>query len=443
MRAIQKYEEREVPFAAWILRVARNAALDHVRSRRQIPVEEVWISEDGHEQTSFEYTHALKAALADLPESQREVLVLRHIGGLSPNEIAERLGKTEASIQGLHHRGRAALKVSLRELGVAPVTAVARRPSRDPRDSERGLALGAGAPRRSARPPGRRRGRRGRAAQRARTGARAQVPGARPPARVAAGTRRPARAPGCGFPAVSRSTAGWPKRGTHGRRALGGELRLVVAASQRHEPVELEALRTRLLLERAPAELVEGDRDLQPHGHARTLSHFRPGPDRDESKSVTEWGSLTPRVGRRAELVGFWALHHITRPTLGAPAVSRPSCDRYETATGTNLTRSKLHPFERLRVHAAVLRLIPATRPSPAGVSGSSTLTAPLLALGDEVGSDPADPESAPALGIEDHGGRFTARRDAELAEGRGQMALDGALGEEQLGRDLGVGQPR
>jgi RNA polymerase sigma-70 factor (ECF subfamily) len=124
IRAIQKYEEREVPFAAWIMRVARNAALDHVRSRRQIPVEEVWISEDDRDRTSSECTQALKAALAELPESQREVLVLRHIGGLSPTEIAERLGKTEASIQGLHHRGRAALKRSLRELGVAPVTSV-------------------------------------------------------------------------------------------------------------------------------------------------------------------------------------------------------------------------------------------------------------------------------------------------------------------------------
>lgn len=124
MRAIRKYEQRDVPFAAWIMRVARNAALDHLRSKRQIPVEEVWISEDGQEQTSLEYTDALKTALADLPESQRQVLVLRHIGGLSPTEIAERLGKSEASIQGLHHRGRAALKVSLRELGVAPVTSL-------------------------------------------------------------------------------------------------------------------------------------------------------------------------------------------------------------------------------------------------------------------------------------------------------------------------------
>ncbi|HET9120208.1 MAG TPA: sigma-70 family RNA polymerase sigma factor [Solirubrobacterales bacterium] len=124
MRAIQKYEEREVPFAAWIMRVARNAALDHVRARRQIPVEEVRIAEPEDERSTFETLYAFKRALAALPESQREVLVLRHIGGLSPNEIAERLGKSEASIQGLHHRGRAALKLSLREGGVAPVTSV-------------------------------------------------------------------------------------------------------------------------------------------------------------------------------------------------------------------------------------------------------------------------------------------------------------------------------
>jgi RNA polymerase sigma-70 factor (ECF subfamily) len=123
MRAIKRYEEREVPFAAWITRVARNAALDHVRSRRQIPVEEVRISENGEEETSFERLYAFKRALAALPEAQRQVLILRHIGGLSPNEIADRLDKTEASIQGLHHRGRAALKLSLRELGAAPVTA--------------------------------------------------------------------------------------------------------------------------------------------------------------------------------------------------------------------------------------------------------------------------------------------------------------------------------
>jgi DNA-directed RNA polymerase specialized sigma24 family protein len=47
--AIERYEERAVPFAAWIMRVARNAALDHLRARRQIPVEEVRASDPGDE----------------------------------------------------------------------------------------------------------------------------------------------------------------------------------------------------------------------------------------------------------------------------------------------------------------------------------------------------------------------------------------------------------
>jgi RNA polymerase sigma-70 factor (ECF subfamily) len=50
------------------------------------------------------------------------VLVLRHIGGLSPGEIAERLDKSEGAIHGLHHRGRGALRTALRELDAAPIT---------------------------------------------------------------------------------------------------------------------------------------------------------------------------------------------------------------------------------------------------------------------------------------------------------------------------------
>ena len=125
MRIIGKYEQREVPFSAWILRVARNAALDHMRSRRQIPFEEVRTSDEGHDQVGFERFQSLRTALDRLPEDQREVLILRHIAGLTPPEIADVLGKTESSIHGLHHRGRGALQAALRELEAAPVTAVA------------------------------------------------------------------------------------------------------------------------------------------------------------------------------------------------------------------------------------------------------------------------------------------------------------------------------
>jgi RNA polymerase sigma-70 factor, ECF subfamily len=125
MKAIHKYERRSVPFAAWIIRVARNVALDHIRASRQIPLAEVRTSDEGGEQVGFERSLSLRDALERLPDDQREVLVLRHVAGLSPGEIAERLGKTEASIHGLHHRGRGALKAALRELEAAPVTATA------------------------------------------------------------------------------------------------------------------------------------------------------------------------------------------------------------------------------------------------------------------------------------------------------------------------------
>jgi RNA polymerase sigma-70 factor, ECF subfamily len=120
---IQRYEQRDVPFAAWILRVARNAALDHVRARREVPFEEVRTSDEGREDEDLERCHSLKLALDRLPREQREVLVLRHIAGLTPGEIAQRLGKTESSIHGLHHRGRGALQAALRELEAGPLTA--------------------------------------------------------------------------------------------------------------------------------------------------------------------------------------------------------------------------------------------------------------------------------------------------------------------------------
>jgi RNA polymerase sigma-70 factor (ECF subfamily) len=123
MKAIKKYEERAVPFDAWILRVARNAALDHLRAKRAIPTEEVRLTDTGRAQTALDRGQALRQALEDLPEDQREVLVLRHIVGLSPVEIADTLDKSESSVHGLHHRGRRSLRANLTELDAAPVVA--------------------------------------------------------------------------------------------------------------------------------------------------------------------------------------------------------------------------------------------------------------------------------------------------------------------------------
>ena len=123
IHVIGKYEEREVPFFAWILRVARNVAVDHLRKQLPVPVEEVRTTDSGLAHSlPGEHLDDLKDALATLPPAQREVLILRHFAGLSPTEIATRTGKTEGSIHGLHHRGRQALTAELASRGSAPAT---------------------------------------------------------------------------------------------------------------------------------------------------------------------------------------------------------------------------------------------------------------------------------------------------------------------------------
>jgi RNA polymerase sigma-70 factor (ECF subfamily) len=121
MVAISKYEQRSSPFAGWILRLAHNAAVDHLRGgRRMTPAEEIF-GEDERAQDDCERGTCLREALSTLPEEQRRVVVLRHLVGLTPPEIAVETGHSESSIHGLHHRGRRALRAELARMDVAPV----------------------------------------------------------------------------------------------------------------------------------------------------------------------------------------------------------------------------------------------------------------------------------------------------------------------------------
>lgn len=123
---IVKYQDHGVPFSGWLLRLARNVALDHLRRRRPTPTEDVLGAEshDGDEDDARDRARDLHAALASLPDEQRSVMIMRHVVGLSPPEIAERMGRSESSIHGLHHRGRRALRQELSRLGSAPATSV-------------------------------------------------------------------------------------------------------------------------------------------------------------------------------------------------------------------------------------------------------------------------------------------------------------------------------
>jgi len=124
MTALERYEQRAVPFSAWLLRITHNAAIDHMR-RRVAVCEEPDAVDERDENRSHELAQTLRSALEELPEVQRQVVVMRHVGGYSPSEIALALDRSEDAVHGLHHRGRRALRQALIEAGAAPMAAAA------------------------------------------------------------------------------------------------------------------------------------------------------------------------------------------------------------------------------------------------------------------------------------------------------------------------------
>lgn len=109
-------------FRPWLYAIAVNQ--HRQRARRAtvrgtgVPPEEV--SADPHTDPAElrERAHAAEAALANLPDRQREVLVLHVYGGLSYAQIGECLGVGEATARGHMFQALATLR---RELNVEPV----------------------------------------------------------------------------------------------------------------------------------------------------------------------------------------------------------------------------------------------------------------------------------------------------------------------------------
>lgn len=119
MVVLGKYEQRSVPFSAWLLRIARNMAVDSLRSRRAIVCESVRDPDASSDTGAVDRAISLGDALGELSEEQRRVMLMQDVMGMAPGEIASRLGKTTGSVHALHHRGRRVMRreLTLRQAG--------------------------------------------------------------------------------------------------------------------------------------------------------------------------------------------------------------------------------------------------------------------------------------------------------------------------------------
>ena len=96
---------------AWIFRIARNLALNHLRDGRRRP-EPVALIEHGTAPTQ-ELRAAVRQALAALAAEDRDVFLLRESVGLSYEEIAEACELTPDAVRSRLYRARIELRDAL------------------------------------------------------------------------------------------------------------------------------------------------------------------------------------------------------------------------------------------------------------------------------------------------------------------------------------------
>jgi len=119
--AIERYEIRGVPFAAWLYRIAGNLVANHHRRQRLwklVPFGPQHAATSPHGRVD-DHT-ALRAALARLSEADQEVLNLCYVAGLTPPEIAGVLKCSPAAVHKRLHRARARLRHHLQGDDRAP-----------------------------------------------------------------------------------------------------------------------------------------------------------------------------------------------------------------------------------------------------------------------------------------------------------------------------------
>jgi len=113
---LPRFEWRGVPYSAWLYRVASNLVARQARRP-------AWVDLDAHqpvdgaspeqivEQRDREAT--VRAAVATLPNDQRQAVLLRFGGDLRNREIAEIMGRSEGAVKLLTFRAMTSLRKQL------------------------------------------------------------------------------------------------------------------------------------------------------------------------------------------------------------------------------------------------------------------------------------------------------------------------------------------
>lgn len=112
-------DESENAFLSWLYRIAHNRVIDHYRKRRPDSWTSEQLAQEEARSPSVEETaqfnrdaERLAEAIAQLEDTEQQVIILRFIEGLSHSEVAGLIGKSEGASRVIQYRAL----VNLREL---------------------------------------------------------------------------------------------------------------------------------------------------------------------------------------------------------------------------------------------------------------------------------------------------------------------------------------
>jgi RNA polymerase sigma-70 factor (ECF subfamily) len=126
--AVPTYEERGLPFEAFVYRIASHKLADVQRAEMRGPMPVADLPDRVDEAPTPEQAAVVRddAALAlsllqKLPEAQREILILRVAVGMSTEETAVAIGMTPGAVRVAQHRALARLRTMMVQLEAGEV----------------------------------------------------------------------------------------------------------------------------------------------------------------------------------------------------------------------------------------------------------------------------------------------------------------------------------
>ncbi|MGR3342322.1 MAG: RNA polymerase sigma factor [Paracoccaceae bacterium] len=117
-RIAPDWRQGEAKITTWLYRVVSNLCTDRLRRRRSVGLDAVSEPVDdapsaGELMVEDQRQAALQQALLDLPNRQRQAVVLRHIEGVANPEIAQAMDISVEAVESLTARGKRALAQAL------------------------------------------------------------------------------------------------------------------------------------------------------------------------------------------------------------------------------------------------------------------------------------------------------------------------------------------